>query len=88
MAAIVFIIVGWVVGLVARAILPGTRHMGLVSMLLIGMVGGIVGGMFAGTFNTGTSLFVVRPGNLVGSAIGALAAVLIVHVLNRSRAHA
>jgi uncharacterized membrane protein YeaQ/YmgE (transglycosylase-associated protein family) len=88
MAPIAFIIIGWVTGLIARAILPGTRHMGLISMLLVGMVGGIVGGMFAGTFNADASLFVVRPPNVIGATLGALAAVLIVHVLNRRRAHA
>ena len=88
MAPIAFIIIGWVIGLISRAILPGTRTMGLISMLLIGMVGAVVGGMFAGTFNGNASLFVLQPPNVVGSVIGALAAVFIVHVLNRRRAHA
>ena len=89
MAPFAFIIIGWVIGLFARAILPSMRHMGLISMLLVGMVGAVIGGMFAGTFNApGTSLFVLQPANIVCSVIGAIAAVLIVHVLNRQRAHA
>ena len=88
MAPIAFIIIGWVVGLISRAILPGIRHMGLISMLLVGMVGAIVGGMFAGTFHESTSLFILRAPTVVGSVLGAFAAVFIVHVLNRRRAHA
>jgi uncharacterized membrane protein YeaQ/YmgE (transglycosylase-associated protein family) len=88
MAPIAFIIIGWVTGLISRAILPGTRNMGLISMLLVGMVGSILGGMFAGSFNLDGPLFVLRGPNIVGAVLGALVAVFVVHVLNRRRAHA
>ena len=87
MAMILFIIIGWLTGLVARVILPGLRRMGLVSMLLVGMVGGIVGGMFAGTFNMAAPLFVPRVHNIVGAVLGALVAVCVVHVLQRRQVH-
>jgi uncharacterized membrane protein YeaQ/YmgE (transglycosylase-associated protein family) len=88
MGIFAFIVIGWVVGLISRAILPGMRTMGLISMLLVGMVGAIVGGMFAGSFNTGTALFVLRGPNIFGAAVGAVVAVFVVHALNRGRAHA
>ncbi len=88
MGIFAFIVIGWVVGLISRAILPGVRHMGLISMLIVGMVGSLVGGMFTGSFNTNTELFVLRGGNVVGAVVGAFVAVFVVHVLNRRRASA
>jgi uncharacterized membrane protein YeaQ/YmgE (transglycosylase-associated protein family) len=39
-----FIIVGFIIGLVARAILPGTQHMGFIATTVLGIVGSFVGG--------------------------------------------
>ena len=39
-----YVVVGFVVGLVARAILPGADHMGLIATTVVGLVGSIVGG--------------------------------------------
>jgi uncharacterized membrane protein YeaQ/YmgE (transglycosylase-associated protein family) len=39
-----YLVVGFVVGLIARAILPGADHMGLIATTVVGIVGSIVGG--------------------------------------------
>src|SRR5437870_12827766 len=41
------IIVGFVVGLVARGVMPGAQAMGLIKTTLLGIVGGILGGLIA-----------------------------------------
>src|SRR5205823_11613739 len=45
------IIVGFVVGLVARAVMPGAQAMGLVKTTLLGIVGGVVGGLIGRLFS-------------------------------------
>ncbi|MGA2534363.1 MAG: GlsB/YeaQ/YmgE family stress response membrane protein [Candidatus Aminicenantales bacterium] len=40
-----WIITGFVVGLLARAILPGVQHMGFILTTLLGIVGSLLGGV-------------------------------------------
>ena len=42
------IVVGFVVGLIARAIMPGVQHMGFVATTLVGIGGSLVGGLIGG----------------------------------------
>ncbi|MBZ5587131.1 MAG: GlsB/YeaQ/YmgE family stress response membrane protein [Acidobacteriia bacterium] len=42
------IVVGFVVGLIARAIMPGVQHMGLIATTLVGIVGSLLGGVIGG----------------------------------------
>ena len=46
MSIIFFMIFGLVVGLLARALLPGRQPMGLMLTTVLGMIGSIVGGFF------------------------------------------
>jgi uncharacterized membrane protein YeaQ/YmgE (transglycosylase-associated protein family) len=39
------IIVGFIIGLCARAILPGAQHLGFVMTSVLGIVGSLVGGL-------------------------------------------
>jgi uncharacterized membrane protein YeaQ/YmgE (transglycosylase-associated protein family) len=41
---IVFILVGLVIGIIARALLPGRDPVGILGTILIGIVGAIIGG--------------------------------------------
>ena len=47
MGIIVFILIGLVAGLLARAILPGRQSMGLLLTTVLGMVGALVGGLIS-----------------------------------------
>lgn len=40
-----YVIVGLVIGLLARAILPGRQHMGLVVTIVLGVVAAVLGGL-------------------------------------------
>jgi uncharacterized membrane protein YeaQ/YmgE (transglycosylase-associated protein family) len=60
------IVVGFVVGAVAKAIMPGRDPGGIVVTILLGIGGSIVGGMLA------RLLGVARGPGLIGSVIGAL----------------
>ena len=66
-----FLIFGLVVGLIARAIMPGRQSLGLIMTSVLGMVGSLLGGFL------GILLFGGRPGEPVaagwiGSILGAL----------------
>jgi|SRR5438270_7500272 len=46
-----YIIVGFIVGLVARAIMPGAQHLGFIMTTILGIAGSIVGGLIARLFS-------------------------------------
>ena len=48
-------IVGFIVGFIARAIMPGAQHLGFIMTTLLGIAGSIVGGFIGrAVFQTGT----------------------------------
>jgi uncharacterized membrane protein YeaQ/YmgE (transglycosylase-associated protein family) len=88
MELIAFIIVGCVTGLISRIIVPPHLRMGIVRMLIVGMVGGIFGGLVAGTFDVQPEPISVGTPTLVGAFLGALLSVCIVTLLGRRQVHA
>ncbi len=75
------IIIGFVVGLVARAILPGAQKLGIILTALLGIAGSFAAGL------AGRALGWYAPGDPVGfiaSVIGAIVLLLIVSKLKSS----
>jgi len=71
-----FLIVGFVAGLLARAIVPGRDTMGIMQTIVLGIVGSFVGGVIAVLF-TGREFTDYSNSGLIGSIIGAIVALLI-----------
>ena len=71
MSIILFVVFGFVVGLLARAIMPGTQAMGVVYTILLGIAGSFVGGFLVSlvTRNRVTDL---NTAGVIGSVLGAL----------------
>ena len=67
-----YIIVGFVVGLVARAVMPGVQHLGLIMTTLLGIGGSIVGGLIGRLFSTPEPGSAFHPAGLILSIIGAI----------------
>ena len=67
-----YIIVGFVVGLVARAVMPGAQAMGLIMTTLLGIVGGIVGGFIGRLFSKPEPGAAFHPAGFIMSVIGAI----------------
>ena len=67
-----YIIVGFVVGLVARAVMPGAQAMGLIKTTLLGIVGGILGGLIARLFSKPEPGSAFHPAGFIMSVIGAI----------------
>ena len=65
-------IVGIVVGAIARFIMPGSEHMGIVMTGVLGIAGSFVGGMIARLFSTPPAGSAVHPAGIILSVVGAL----------------
>ncbi len=73
------IIVGFIVGLVARALLPGAQHLGFIMTTLLGIGGSIVGGLIGRLFSRPAPGAAFHPAGFIMSIIGALI-LLVVYV--------
>ena len=74
------ILIGFIVGLVARAIMPGRDAMGLVFTTLLGIVGALVAqflGQAMGLYMPG------EPAGFIGAVIGAMLLLFIARSLSR-----
>ena len=68
------LIVGFIAGLLARAIKPGANPMGWIMTIILGIVGAVVGGFLAGALGlSANGCF----GGLVLSVIGAIIVLFI-----------
>ena len=67
-----YIIVGFVVGLLARAVMPGVQHLGLILTTLLGIGGSIVGGLIGRLFSKPEPGSTFHPAGLILSIIGAI----------------
>ena len=77
MGILAFILFGFVIGLVARALMPGRQSMGLVPTTLLGMTGSFVGGL-VGSVIQGGRMFELHAAGIIGSLLGALLVMLLV----------
>ena len=85
MSILAFILFGLVVGLIARAIMPGRQSMGLVATTLLGIVGSFVGGL-VGSLISGGRVLELNTAGIIGSVLGALAVMFLVGASGRRRA--
>jgi uncharacterized membrane protein YeaQ/YmgE (transglycosylase-associated protein family) len=70
------IVVGLIIGALARLIKPGKQRLSLVATLLLGVAGAIIGGLIASLLGTG-DIFEL---NVLGFIIAVVAAVLLIGV--------
>jgi uncharacterized membrane protein YeaQ/YmgE (transglycosylase-associated protein family) len=45
---ILAIVIGLVAGLIARAVIPGKQHMGIIATIVLGLIGSLIGNLLAG----------------------------------------
>ena len=67
-----YIIVGFIIGLLARAVMPGAQHLGFIVTTLLGIGGSIVGGLIARLFSKPEPGAPFHPAGLILSVIGAI----------------
>jgi uncharacterized membrane protein YeaQ/YmgE (transglycosylase-associated protein family) len=75
-------IVGIVVGAIARFIMPGADHMGLIMTGILGIVGSFVGGFIVRLFSKSAPAdsSKIQPAGIVMSVVGAL---IVLFIYNR-----
>ena len=84
MGIIAWIVFGFVIGLLARAIVPGRQAMGFVMTTLLGVAGSLVGGLVASAL-TGASMQEVHGAGFIGSLIGAVLLLVAAGAMMRPR---
>jgi uncharacterized membrane protein YeaQ/YmgE (transglycosylase-associated protein family) len=75
------LIVGFVVGLVARAVTPGADQMGFLATSLLGIVGSFVGGFFGNVIWKPQEGASVHPAGFILSVVGAVLLLVVWHHL-------
>ena len=68
------ILIGLVIGVLARLLLPGRQRIGLGLTLLLGIAGALVGGIVASAIGTG-DIFEL---NILGTIVGIIAAAVFI----------
>ncbi len=81
MGILIFMLFGLVVGLLARAIMPGRQDLSLLMTSVLGMAGAVIGGYVVGLFAHEPGRF--QPLGLLGSLLGALALLAVYSVVTR-----
>jgi uncharacterized membrane protein YeaQ/YmgE (transglycosylase-associated protein family) len=77
MSIILFLVFGLVVGLLARALMPGTQRMGFGLTALLGVAGSFVGGFLASLI-THDRVTDLNTAGLIGSVLGAIVVLAVV----------
>ena len=84
MGILAFIVIGFLAGLIARALVPGRQAMGLAATALLGMAGSLLGGLIGSLFSRGPA-FSLRPAGLLMSVVGAVVVLLLWSYSSRRR---
>ena len=71
-----FIVAGLVIGALARLIKPGKQNLSIITTLLLGLAGSVIGGLIANLLGTG-GIFEL---NVLGFIAAVIAAVLLIGV--------
>ena len=84
MGLVAFLLFGLIVGLVARALMPGRQSLGVLATTLLGVAGSFVGGII-GNVIAGGPLFELHSAGLIGSILGALLLMVVMGMGGRRR---
>lgn len=75
-----FIVAGLIIGLLARLLLPGKQHIGLLWTLVLGVVGSVVGGVVANAIGSGDIMEL----NVFGFVVAVIAAIGLLAIAERT----
>jgi uncharacterized membrane protein YeaQ/YmgE (transglycosylase-associated protein family) len=71
------IIVGFVIGLIARAIVPGAQHMGFFATAILGILGSLLGGLLGRLISKPKEGSAFHPAGFFMSIVGAIVLLVI-----------
>jgi uncharacterized membrane protein YeaQ/YmgE (transglycosylase-associated protein family) len=70
------ILIGIVIGVLARLLLPGRQHIGFLVTILLGIGGALIGGVVASAIGEGD----IWELNFVGTVVGIIAAIALIAI--------
>jgi uncharacterized membrane protein YeaQ/YmgE (transglycosylase-associated protein family) len=76
MGIITWIVFGFIIGLLARAIVPGRQSLGFLMTTVLGVAGSLLGGLVASALG-GRGVTGFEPSGFIGSLIGAIIVLVI-----------
>lgn len=71
------VIVGLIVGILARFFYPGAVHMGWIASILLGIGGSIIGGLVPRLLSRASASRPFHPAGIIGSVLGAMVLIFI-----------
>ena len=71
------VIVGFIVGLIARALVPGAQHLGFIATTVLGVVGSLLGGLLGRLISKPRDGAAFHPAGFILSIVGAIVLLLI-----------
>lgn len=71
------IITGFIIGLIARAILPGADSMGFIATTVLGVLGSLAGGFIGGVISKPAEGSKFHPAGFFMSVVGAIVLLLL-----------
>ena len=71
------IITGFFIGLIARAILPGSDKMGIIATVVLGILGSLAGGFIGGVISKPPEGSKFHPAGFLMSVVGAVVLLLL-----------
>ena len=74
------VIVGFLAGLIARAVLPGIDHMGIIATTVVGIVGSVIGGFIGRLISTPERDAKFHPAGFLMSIVGAIVLLVILRM--------
>ena len=77
MQIIGLLIVGLIIGAIARLIKPGKQNLGILGTLVLGVLGAVIGGVIASALGTGS----ITELNILGFIVAVIAAFLLIGVV-------
>jgi uncharacterized membrane protein YeaQ/YmgE (transglycosylase-associated protein family) len=83
-SVLLFALFGLVVGLVARALVPGPQRLGCLGTTLLGIGGSLLGGLLANLL-TDNRTWQLKPAGFLGSVVGAALLLGVWLLLTRQR---
>jgi uncharacterized membrane protein YeaQ/YmgE (transglycosylase-associated protein family) len=75
------LVVGFIVGLIARAVVPGIDAMGIIATTLVGIVGSIIGGLIGRVISKPEPGSKFHVAGFIMSIVGAIILLLILRML-------
>lgn len=75
------VIVGFFIGLIARAVVPGADHMGFIATIGVGIIGSLIGGVIGGVVKKPEQGAKFHPAGFFLSIVGAVVFLIILRFL-------